>query len=93
MEKILISTDYLKELGRRIKYEYDFNEYKISENQLKEITLIMAKAIDLIHLKSNDIDEFFHSLHEGKLGMFYYQPVSFLSIFQKFTETKRKIMP
>ena len=73
---------YNEMLAKIIKDEFDFNDYEISKEKLIEVTAIFEK------ISKNGGKEltakFFMELHTGKLGMFYKQPISFLSVAQKY---------
>ena len=84
----MIQQNYLKKLSDKIKAEYDFNEYEIKPDTLKETTIILLKTIKDKNITDAIIDQFFNDLHAGKLGMFYRQPVSFLSVAYKFFDSK-----
>lgn len=83
---------YLIELAKKIKFEYDFNDYDITDEKLKEITLILNETIQTYRITENTVNEFFIKLHSGRLGMFYKQPISFLSVAQKFFDSKINIV-
>jgi hypothetical protein len=91
MEKVSTQKSYLIDLATKIKKEYDFNDYEITAEKLKEITQIMAETIDKRNLKPVYVDEFFTKLHSGNLGMFYKQPISFLSVWQQYVIAKQVI--
>ena len=88
MEKVSTQKAYLIKLADRINYEYDFNGYEITADKLRDMTKIMAETIDAMNLKESHVNEFFTKLHSGKLGIFYKQPISFLSVFQQFAVSK-----
>ena len=88
----MISTqqECLKILADKIKVEYEFNEYELTPTKLKEMTLVMYNVIEQNRINQSMVDKFFTDLHCGKLGMFYKQPISFLSVFYKFYESNNK---
>lgn len=72
-----------KDLAKAIKAEYDFNEYEIAQDKLIEVT----KIIEYLSNKRTHLQgKFIQDLHSGKLGMWYRQPVSILSLASKYFE-------
>ena len=86
-QKQEITVSYL---ASKIDKEYIFNDYKLTDSQLKDMTETLLLKIQNMSVSKKTVDSFFSKLHEGELGMYYKQPVSFLSIahtyFQKMTQ-------
>lgn len=77
---------YNDRLAKDLKKEFDFNNYEIDKDKLIDVVNIIDGLFkdDFMLL-----DQFLKDLHSGKLGMWYKQPVSILSLANKFVESSK----
>lgn len=82
-----MTMDYNREIAIAIKKEFDFNDYEIEKEKLIEVSKVIQRTF------KNDLilfGKFIDDVHCGKLGMWYKQPVSIISLAYKYNEENKK---
>lgn len=72
-----------------VKDIYDFNEYEISKEKVKEMTEIIYDLAIITKININQVGTFFNDLRFGKYGMVYRAPSDLISKFYKYSDTAR----
>ena len=79
----------LESIAKRVKFEYDFNDYEIKPDKIKEISELIFNISLKYHLSEITINYFFIFLHEGKFGTLYKMPSDLIGKFWKYIDENK----
>jgi hypothetical protein len=77
-------------LAKKIKSIYDFNEFNLKPENLKELVNRVQILIDKRKYEQKYIDKFFEEIELGMVGNINRNPLSFLSLFYQYQEKNKK---